>query len=88
MSDADWLEGDADETRQMATNAALEHAQLFLVFEETERGRALLEYWDRICIHHRTPVNAPITQYAADEARREFVAGIHRNLDLLRQSKT
>lgn len=74
----DWL----DETSVEAARAQneqnyLQTARLYLVFENHPVAKQLLAMWDERILHKRTPVDAPLTRYAADEAIRAFVAGIH-----------
>lgn len=67
---------DRDDVRQ----AALAVASLYTVFVTDERGRQLLAQWDEQLMNRRTPTNATINEYAANEALRAFVAGIHQQI--------
>ncbi len=78
----DWLEGEAGSHQREQHDKAIEFAQLYLVFEDNERGRALLAHMDEFCLNVRTPVSADIQQYVRDEAVRTFVAGIHQQIKL------
>lgn len=80
----DWLEDGGASVRQVQRDAAVEFTQNFLVFEQDPRARALLEMWHNTLAQKRTPVNAPHTEYAANEAVRAFVEGIYANIKLAR----
>ena len=41
-----------------------------------------MKIWDTTLLRRRTSVNAPHTEYAANEALRAFVDGIHEQLRL------
>jgi len=73
----DFLDLSSDKAREEAANAALEVASLYVVFVTDDRAKKLLAMWDDALLRRRTPVNAPHTEYAANEALRTFVAGIH-----------
>lgn len=82
MSDeGDWLTGETDQARAALQQKAVEEAQIYLLFTE-ERGRELLRRWDERLMNVRTPVESSIQKYAADEAVRDFVRGIHRQIEL------
>lgn len=86
MSEYDWLEGEtAQDNKDKQRQRGLEILNLYRVFVETERGRALLAFWDERLLYKRTPPDASIQEYAADEAVRDFVAGIHKQINLLKQ---
>jgi hypothetical protein len=78
----DFLDIDGAEQREKIEQAAHEVASHYVVFVTDERARKLLEMWDAALLNRRTPVDAPITQYAANEALRAFVAGIHDQIRL------
>lgn len=63
--------------------AGLEFAQQYaVVFLHNQIGAALLKHWDESLANKRTPVNAPITEYAANEAVRAFIQGIHSQIKI------
>lgn len=77
----DWLdEGKNEQQRAELQAKAIEFAELYLVFEQDPRAMALLEHWDEHYRRKRTPVNAPHTEYAANEAMRAFIEGIHEQI--------
>lgn len=79
----DWLGEQANAeavSKQRAEGTRI--AQLYTVFETDERARELLKMWDTTLLRRRTSVNAPHTEYAANEALRAFVDGIHEQLRL------
>lgn len=85
MSD-DWLEGDGGEAvRKDQFNQAREFAQRYLVFAETARGRDIMEHWEETILNRATPVNAPLQEYVRDEAQRDLIRGIKRQITLARQ---
>lgn len=86
MSD-DFLSLDDDEARAAQRAAALETASLYLVFVTDERGRQLLALWDKTLRKRRTPVNAQVQEYAANEALRAFVEGLYDQIELAKQLK-
>lgn len=82
----DWLDND-DVARYRATQAAnhVEFAQNYLVFDNDSRARALLAQWSKALMERRTPVNASIQEYAANEALRAFVAELHVQIAVARK---
>lgn len=76
----DWLNPEAQQKKQL--DLAIEEAQIYLLFANDERGRELLRRWDERLMNQRTPVDASLQRYAADEAVRAFVAGIHKQIKL------
>lgn len=59
-------------------NLALQFAQNYVaVFVHAPQGATLLKHWTETYAKKRTPVNAPHTEYAANEAVRAFIEGIH-----------
>lgn len=87
MSDTDWLEGDTDEKRREVLRKETEFAELYLLFDDNPRGRALLEQWDTVFLHKRTPLGSSLDQYGADEAVRDFIRGVHRQVHLAKQKQ-
>ena len=84
-----WLDDQAQEAaRAQAELKSLEVSRLYLVFETHPAAKQLLEMWEDACLRKRTPVNAPHTQYAADEAIRSFVAGVRNEIAKAKQVPT
>jgi hypothetical protein len=81
--DVDWLEGDVEQTRAEQRVKALETAQLYLVFVENPRAKQLLEFWEANVLNVKTPVEASLQRYVADEATREFVRGIKQQIAMI-----
>lgn len=72
-------EFDFDETPEAAQTRklALDFANMYVVlFVHNTIGVQLLKHWEDSLMNKRTPVNAPLTEYAANEAVRAFIAGI------------
>jgi catechol-2,3-dioxygenase len=61
---------------------AVEHAKLYHATFSSPTGKKLLEDWTHAFMEKRVPVNAPHTEYAAVEAVRAFIAGIHQQIKL------
>lgn len=84
----DWLSADdprdipAVNPQEVVRQKAIEHAQLFLVFEQDARGAALLKQWIEGVEARDTPPNASHAEYAYWEGRRAFVRGIQRQVQL------
>lgn len=72
-------------TQATQRDLALEVAQLYRVFEQEPRAKRLLEIWERATILRDTPAEASLQRYAADEALRQFVRGIRRQIELSAQ---
>lgn len=81
----DWLDVENKDVTEKQRAEGLRIAMLYTIFETTDAGRELLALWDTALLRRRTPVNAPITEYAANEALRAFVAGIHDQIKLARE---
>lgn len=65
--------------RQAGLEIANQYAVLFV---HNQIGAGLLKRWTEGYANKRTPVNAPITEYAANEAVRAFIQGIHDQIKL------
>ena len=73
----------SDATRETQREAAVEYAKLYLAtFVHTPAGARLLAEWEERVLRKPTPVNAPHTEYAANEAVRQFVLGIKQQIAL------
>lgn len=69
-------------------NKALAFAQLYYAtFVENKQGAQILEHWDKTLRRKRVPVNAPITEYAAVEAVRDFVEKIYAEIEFARSGR-
>lgn len=78
----DFLDMNAASDAQAANKAArLEVASLYLVFTRDPVAKRLLAMWDEQLGRKRVPVNATVQEYAATEAVRAFVDGIHRQIE-------
>jgi len=81
--EVDWLDDvSATQARKDQERQAIEDAQPYLLFVDDERGRQLMQRWDRDLWNLRTPPDAPIQQYAADEALRAFIARLKIQIEL------
>lgn len=77
----DWLDdAETEAARAQIEQKGLEVSRLYMVFETHPQAKQLLAMWEEACLRKRTPINAPHTQYAADEAIRSFVAGIRNEI--------
>ena len=83
--DVDWLEGDTEQLKAEQKILALEAAQLYEVFVQDPRAKQLLADWEEKHLRTTTPVESSVQRYAYDEAQREFVRGITRNVKLLQE---
>jgi hypothetical protein len=64
-------------------NQALSQARLYFdAFVTNPAGAELLKQWTERDFYEPVAVNAPHTQYAAVEARRAFIRGIHTQIGL------
>lgn len=80
----DWLFPDAADQRAQTEEQGLVFAQKYLVFggpTSDPRARDLLEHWTAIARRKRLPVNASVQEYAAANAFRELVEGIHAQIE-------
>jgi hypothetical protein len=94
MNEYDWmseensersLEGVSDEARKEQYNKAIEFARMYQVFETDERGKALYEHWRKTILERPTPTESSLQRYAADNAMREFVINIGRQIALAKE---
>ena len=85
--DVDWLEGDIDAVKAKQRDQALEVAETYLVFADTPRAIRLLELWEENLVNKQTPVDSSVQRYAADEAVRDFVRGIRRQIKMVQELK-
>lgn len=59
---------------------AVGFAKNYLVFLLDPRAKALFEYWEDVYARRRTPVNASINEYVANETMREFLQKIREQI--------
>lgn len=80
----DWLFPNAEKQRAEIEEKGLVFAQKYLVFggpTSDPRARELLEYWTGIARRKRIPVEASAQEYAAANAFRELIEGIHAQIE-------
>ena len=77
----DWLFPQAEQQKKDQEEKGLVFAQRYLVFKQEPRARELLAHWTALA--RKTPVarNASVQEYAAHNAFREFVEGIHAQIE-------
>jgi len=81
-----WMDGDARDSlpsasREMQRQKALDVARLYLVFKEDARCRELLSIWDKTLRRRRIAADSSLQVYAAHNALRDFVEGIHEQIE-------
>lgn len=81
----DFLDISQDAAREAQRDKALDFAKLYLVFTEG-RGKQLLEYWTSTIEAVDTPPDSSHAQFAYAEARRSFIRGIKRQIELANSS--
>ena len=84
FDDEDWL-FPSDEKRKAHRKEGEEIAALYRVFVDEPRARRLLELWEERSLRKRTPPGSSHEEYARDEAIRDFVDGIHRQVQIAKQ---
>lgn len=80
----DWLFPNAGEQKAEIQEKGLIFAQKYLVFggpTSDPRARELLEHWTAIARKGRIAANATAQEYAAANAFREFVEGVHSQIE-------
>lgn len=80
----DWLFPRAAEQRAQQQEKGLVWAQKYLVFSgptADPRARELLEHWTALVRKTPVPRSASVQEYAAANAFREFVEGIHSQIE-------
>ena len=86
----DWLFPKAKEQRAQQEENGLVFAQKYLVFSgptSDPRARELLEYWTKTSRLARIPRAASAQEYAAHNAFREFIEGIHAQIEFANQGQ-
>lgn len=80
----DWLFPQAEQQKAEREEKGLVFAQKYMVFggpTADPRARELLEYWTTIARRTRIPVGASAQEYAAANAFRELIEGIHAQIE-------
>lgn len=80
----DWLFPNATRDRQNQQQQGLLFAQKYLCFAgptADPRARELLEHWTTMVRTKRIEPGASVQEYAAANALREFVEGLHQQID-------
>ena len=73
----------SDEVRESQRESAVDYAKYYLAaFVHNPAGARLLAEWEERVLRKPTPVNAPHTEYAANEAVRQFILGIKQQITL------
>lgn len=84
FDDDDWL-FPSDEKRKEQRKEGEEIAALYRVFVDEPRAKRLLELWENRSLRKRTPPGSSYEEYARDEAIRDFVDGIYRQVQIAKQ---
>jgi hypothetical protein len=85
----DWLFPERNEQRALTQEKGLVFAQKYLVFggpTSDPRARELLAHWTQIARRKRIPANASAQEYAAHNAFRELIEGIHAQIEFASNS--
>ena len=80
----DWLFPDAPKQRAKQEEKGLVFAQKYLVFSgptADPRARELFEHWTALVRKTPIPRGASVQEYAAANAFREFIEGIHSQIE-------
>ena len=91
--DTAWLDDifpNAGKQRAALEEKGLVFAQKYLVFAgptSDPRARELLEHWSRLVRRTRIPKNATAQELAAHNALREWVEGIHAQIEFAQQGQ-
>lgn len=86
----DWLFPEAGKQRAKQEEKGLVFSQKYLVFSgptADPRARELFEHWTAIVRKTPIPRNAPVQEYAAANAFREFIEGIHSQIEFAQQGQ-
>lgn len=78
---ADFLFPDSVRKKSELEQQGLVFAQKYLVFKQEPRARELLAYWTVIARRTRIAKAASAQEYAAHNAFRELVEGIHAQIE-------
>jgi hypothetical protein len=86
----DWLFPQAKQQKAKREENGLVFAQKYLVFggpTSDPRARELLEHWTQIARRTRIPAAASAQEYAAANAFRELIEGIHAQIEFAIQGQ-
>lgn len=78
---ADWLFPEAEKQKAAQEEKGLIFAQKYLVFQQEPRARELLAHWTSLARRTPVPRNASVQEYAAANAFREFIEGLHSQIE-------
>ena len=81
---ADWLFPKAEQQKATQEERGLIFAQKYLVFSgptADPRARDLFEHWTALVRKSRLAATATVQEYAAANAFREFIEGIHAQIE-------
>ncbi len=76
------FDNDSPSRKEHLDKALLQARLYFDAFVTNPAGAELLKQWTERDFYEPVSVNAPHTQYAAVEARRAFIRGIHTQIAL------
>ena len=79
---ADWLFPQAEQKKAEQEEKSFVFAQKYLVFKQEPRARDLLAHWTVLARRQRVAANATVQEYAAHNAFREMVEGIHAQIEI------
>ena len=79
---ADWLFPQAEKQKADQEEKGLVFAQKYLVFKQDPRARDLLAHWTALARRQRIAASATVQEYAAHNAFREMVEGIHAQIEI------
>lgn len=80
-NDFDWLFPNAEKQATQQREKGLLIAQKYLVFRQDARAKDLLEMWTSTVRRNPIAKGASVQEYAAVNALREFVEGIHAQIE-------
>lgn len=86
----DWLFPDAGKQRAQQEEKGLVFAAKYLVFSgptADPRARELLEHWTALVRKTPIPRGSSVQEYAAANALREWVEGIHSQIEFAQQGQ-
>jgi hypothetical protein len=87
---ADWLFPNKERQQAAQEEKGLLFAQQYLVFSgptSDPRARTLLEHWTKLVRKTPIPRNASVQEYAAANAFREFIEGLHSQIEFANQGQ-
>lgn len=87
---ADWLFPAAEQQKAKQEEKGLVFAQKYLVFHgptSDARARELFEHWTALVRKTPIPRGASVQEYAASNAFREFIEGLHSQIEFAQQGQ-